>query len=259
MEEAQDPEPFVQEAAEILEKMDSDMPDGMAWLASMKNTVSERMHVVGESGRVRRLFRVMTGINKSIGEAGRRAKNSPIQGVASEVGVVAGYLAYKNCYEYSRRKEVRQHLRKKQKISKITRLVHDATYMLSPYALLLPQIHIGLWSATVGVTDYYEKYLNFKMDVAPEVELELCAREDKTYKWNWEIPELGKIIRKSLEDQKELGNLSMPVQDVMEEVFWPYVNVKERECLYDHWAFLSVPYDKVKNQIEMLLEQQELL
>ena len=265
LEEAQDPEPFIKEAEEVLLKMESDMPAGMQCLTQMNGTVASKMHVVSEIGRVRRLFRVMTGIRKSLGEAGRRAKNSPIQGISSEAGVVAGYLAYSECWRYSRRDTVKGELAKwlkkfsdKKPLSKISRLVHDASYFNTPYPLLLPQIHIGLWNATTGVARYYEEHFDFKMDAPPEVELELCAREDKTYKWDWELPNLGIIIRKSLEDQKELGYLDYSVDRAMKEIFWCYTDVEEREYLYEHWPFLDVPYTKVKAQVELLLEQQGL-
>lgn len=264
LDEVQDIEPFVKEAEEILQRMSVDMPAGMQWLEDMKKTVASKMHVINEIGRVRRLFRLLTGIRKTVGEAGRRAKNSPIQGLSSEVGVVAGYLAYSTCYRYSQRKrlkEVMKSWRRKYKvrfISKLSRLVHDATYMNTPYPLLIPQIHIGLWQATTGVARYYEEHFDFKMLAAPEAELELCAREDKTYKWNWEIPELAAIIRKSLEDQKDLGYLDDDVDDVMKEIFWCYIDETEREYLFEHWPFLDVPYEKVKEQVEIMLERQKL-
>lgn len=250
LEEAQDPDPFVTQAEEILAKMEVDMANGMSWLAAVKNEVVKNRHVVSPIGRVRSLYRVVTGLNKSRAEAGRRAKNSPIQGISSEIGVVSGYLAYKNCYEYTKRESVASQLAlfKEQFpgttypwISRISRLVHDATYMSTPYPLVIPQIQIGLWSATQGAATYYEDVFEFKMLAPPEVELELCAREDKAYKWDWLIGSLFKIVQSSLEDQKTLGYLDYSVAAAMKDIFWCWKNQDEREYLFENYPFLGVP------------------
>lgn len=256
---ALDLEPFIEQAAEILAKMDVDMPNGMGWLKTMRDTVTRKAVVVSALGRPRRLFRVLTGINKSISDAGRRAKNAPIQGISSEVGVVAGYNAYISCVEYSRRAAAKAVEHETNKVSKLTRLVHDATYLCTPYHLVLPQIQIGLWEATTGVAQYYEKHFEFKMLAPPEVELELCSREDKTYKWDWEIPNLGIIMRKSLQDQKDLGRLKGSVQSAMEQIFWCWVDKAEREYLFEKYPLLDVPYDDVKQQVHILLKQEHLI
>ena len=41
--------------------------------------------------------------------------------------------------------------------------------------------------------------------IEPEIALEVCASEDKSYKWSWEIPELLTQIYKALQDQVKLG------------------------------------------------------
>jgi hypothetical protein len=251
LEDAQDSESFVKQAETVLDKMRKDMPKGMGWLDRMKEEISERLYVMSEIGRPRRLFRVMTGVSKSTGEAGRRAKNSPIQGISSEIGVVSCHLSYENCAHYSKR--IRTKL-----ISKASRVVHDATYFCTPYKLVLPQIQIGLWSSTFGVSEFYKKHFDFTMLSNPEVELEMCSREDKSYKWDWSIPELAKIIRKSLEDQKGLGLLD-DVQEAMEEIFWCWTDKTEREYLFNSYPFLGVPYEGVKNQVRLALKEQNLL
>jgi hypothetical protein len=142
--------------------------------------------------------------------------------------------------------------------SRISRLVHDASYYNTPYELVLPQIQIGLWSSTTGSAKYYDEHFGFKMLAPPEVELELCAREDKVYKWNYELPELGKIMRLTLEDQKEIG-LCDDADDAMARIFWCWTNREEREYLFENYPILNVPYVDVKAQILLMLRQQNLL
>ena len=255
---ALDLDPFIETATEILAKMEVDMPNGMSWLTTMKNVVTRTALVVSGIGRPRRLFRVMTGINKSISDAGRRAKNAPVQGISSEVGVVAGYLSFEACVNYARRPSVKAVAHKEHFVSKLTRLVHDAQYYCTPYHLVVPQLQMGLWCSTTGVAQYYEKHFDFKMIAAPEVELEMCAREDKAYKWNFEIPALGAIIRKSLEDQKEIGRLKGSVQDAMNEIFWCWKDRAEREYLFNTYPFLDVPYESVKEQVRLMLKQENI-
>ena len=258
-----DIDPFVEQAETILAKMEKDMPKGMQWLARMKAQIEKDFCVMSPIGRPRRLWRAVTKLGKSIGDAGRRAKNSPVQGIASEVGVVSGYLSYTNTYLYSKRPRVQEILEEcpiggNKAFSRISRLVHDASYYSTPYELVLPQIQIGLWSSTLGTAAYYEKHFGFKMLAAPEVELELCAREDTVYKWNYEIPELGKIMRKSLEDQKAMG-LCDDVDEAMRQIFWCWLDKEEREYLFENYPILGVPYAKVKGQILLMLREQKLI
>ena len=262
LEAAQDIDPFVEQATTVLAKMEKDMPKGMKWLARMKAQVEKGFEVMSAIGRPRKLWRAATKLNKSIGDAGRRAKNSPVQGISSEIGVVSGYLSYTNTYMYSRRPNVQEAMESgefgKRALSRITRLVHDATYLNTPYALVLPQIQIGLWSATTGTAEYYDKHFGFKMLAPPEVELELCAREDIVYKWDYTIPELGRIMRKSLEDQKALG-LCDDVDAAMKEIFWCWTNKEERLYLFENYPILNVPYENIKQQLVLMLREQKLI
>lgn len=258
LEVALDLDPFIEIATDILAKMEVDMSGGMGWLARMKDIVTRTGQVVSGIGRPRRLFRVLTGINKNIADAGRRAKNAPVQGISSEIGVVAGYLSFEACVNYSRRAAVKAVAPPERLVSKLTRLVHDAQYYCTPYHLVIPQLQMGLWCSTTGVARYYEKHFDFKMMAAPEVELEICAREDKAYKWDFVLPSLGTIIRKSLEDQKEIGRLKGAVQDAMNEIFWCWKDRDEREYLFNTYPFLDVPYADVKEQVRLLLKQEKI-
>lgn len=256
---AMDLDPFVTEAAEILAKMEVDMSAGMGWLTTMKNIVTKTGQVISGIGRPRRLFRVLTGINKSLGDAGRRAKNAPVQGISSEVGVLAGYLSFEACVNYSRRPSVKAVAPKTNLVSKLTRLVHDAQYYCTPYHLVVPQLQMGLWCSTTGAAEYYEEHFDFKMLAAPEVELEICAREDKAYKWDFVIDNLFDIILKSLVDQKELGRLNGEVQDAMNQIFWCWRDKGEREYLFEHYPFLDVPLEGgVENQIIAALKKYKI-
>ena len=255
-------EPFIEQATTVLAKMEKDMPKGMQWLAKVKSQVEANFEVMSPIGRPRKLWRIVTGLSRSIGDAGRRAKNSPVQGLSSEVGVVTGYLSYTNTYEYSRRSSVQIVLAAsefgKTSLSRITRLVHDATYVNSPYELVLPQIQIGLWSATTGAAEYYDEHFGFKMLAPPEVELELCSREDIVYKWDYTIPALGRIMRSALEDQKALGNCD-DVQEAMAKIFWCWLDKAERLYLFDNYPILNVPYDGIKAQLLLMLREQNLI
>ena len=251
-EEAQDLEPFVERAAEILDKMQSDMPEGMGWLERMKDEANTRHLVMSPIGRIRHLFRTFLGTRRIEGDAGRKAKNSPIQGMSSEVGVVAGYLAYEACENYRReRTEVTL-------ISKLCRLVHDATYMCTPYRLVLPQIQIGQYMATAGVANYYQKHFNFKMLSPPEIEVELCAREDQAYKWDWTIDNLFEIVHKSLVDHKDLGMLK-DVDKAMKAIFQPWIDLEERNWLFDNYPLFGHNAKALGKQIDDALKKYNLI
>lgn len=253
---------YTAEAQKVFDKMDKFWPNGMKWLEKVKNQVASVGQVISPSGRPRYLWRVFTGQKKVIADAGRRAKNSPVQGTASEIVVISSYLGNEHNLKYSARRKIAKRLKRYAKgfnYARLSRMVHDATYLTSPLPLIIPGMLISSWAATTGVGDYYAKHLHFQMLSYPEIEMEICAREDKSYKWDWTIPELFKIIRLALTDYAELYSLGGKDADgwakwvakAMREVFWCFHDKEELEYLWTKYPLLDVPMCKeIMTQID---------
>lgn len=243
---AQDPEPFVERAKLVLTRMAKDWPKGMAWLDRMKNEVGENFVVMSPIGRQRHLYRAALGSRKLVGDAGRRAKNSPIQGISSELGCISAYESYVSATEFLDKHDLGD--------TKSASVVHDAQYNDASYEAGLALSQIGVYQSTTGVSKYCEEHLNFKMVSNPEVELELGVRNDKTYKWDWTIPAMFDIAKKSFQDHKDLG-LCDNVDDAMTQFFYPWKNKVLREELFEIAPLLDLGLtNSINSQIKSSLK-----
>jgi hypothetical protein len=192
--------------------------------------------VMSPIGRRRNLYRVFAGKRSLIAAAGRRAKNSPIQGMASELGGLAAYLILRECYKY-----IQEHELPDDYMPKLARIVHDAVYVECRYEFALPFMHIMQYMSTYGVAKYVKEHLGFEMLVEPEIEMELSASEDKGYKWGWDLPGLVKAVTSSLEDQEKLGNLPKgKVAEARGLVFAPWKSKSQRKELQSKYPILGV-------------------
>lgn len=222
---------------EIIQKLFEGFPEGSRWLEEAAEQVSRYAHVVSPIGRVRRLWRVYTGARGVIAAAQRRAQNAPIQGFASEIGATSGFLILLACYEFIRERG----LDMETNMPKLCRMVHDSSFSIVPFQFVLPFIHICQYTATVGVKNWYLETFDVELTIEPEIELELCASEDKSYKWNWELPSLVRDVYQTIKDLVPLGRLPEDQIDaVYETVMAPWKDAEYRGVLQDRFPLLNV-------------------
>lgn len=226
-----------EKAQEIMDKMFSEFTVGSEWLDSVAEQATNNGTLMSPIGRRRNLYRVFTGIKSFVASASRRAKNSPIQGMASEIGMQAAYLILKECDQYFKDNDVPE-----DQWPIYSRSVHDANYYEIPYAFVLPFIHIMQYTATYGVTRMMEETYNWKFTVEPEIEVELSAREDISFKWDWSIPQLRQHIESCVKDQIQMGILKKEeFNDVMQQIMEPWQNKETRAALQAKYPLLGVP------------------
>lgn len=222
-------------AADILEKMFADFAPLGQYLERVGKQVVDRGFVMSPCGRRRVMYRVFTGKRKFQADAGRRAKNAPIQGVASEVGVTSGVLVMRAMHRYFRAFDVQE------KFPQYHRAVHDANYYSHPYATVIPAIHIKQYVATYGVTRWYERVFGFKFTIEPEISLSLGASDDASVEWDWDIAKLPGLIRSSLEAQVKINRLDADkLDDAFAACMEPWINREKREWLQKHYPLLGV-------------------
>lgn len=228
---------WVEFAQDVLDKMFSDFTSLAQYLDRVQEQAAKRGWVISPIGRRRVLFRVFTGKPAAISAAGRRAKNAPIQGIASEVGITAGILVVRNEDRYI----CEFGLRNKVDFPQYQRAVHDANYYLEDHTMVIPSVHIKQHVATTGVTEWYKNVFGFTMVIEPEIALELSASDDESYEWDWNVATLPGIIKQALEDKVKLG--IMPASD-LDQAFAacmePWVNAEKRAWLQENYPLLGV-------------------
>lgn len=229
-------------AQDVMDKLFDAFPKGKEFLDNSVQLAVKYGQLMSPIGRVRRLWRVFTGRKGVIAAASRRAQNSPIQGLASEVGCSAAYLIMMHAYDW-----LVDHLMDMELMPKYNRAVHDCNVFQVPYELVIPMIHIKSFMATTGVAEWFTKTYGMEWTVIPEIEMEFFATEDKSYKWNWEISSLLTHLRKVLTDQRELGDFESDaeMEEAWQTVLAPWKDAKMRKELCKHYPVLDVNIEPV--------------
>ena len=227
-------------AQDIMAKMFAEFPKGAAWLTWSKVFAKDNYYTYSPIGMRRNLFGIMTGINGIVAAMQRRAANSPIQGLASQIGVTASRLVTLEMWDVLMKFGYMDEDTEVMPVE-ILKQVHDAQYAEVPYDILLIFVHVMQWVATYGVTAHFKDVYDFEFTIEPEIELEIGVTEDAHYVWNWTDSSLREIIGKSLDDQMKLGDLDAEERKAAEKTIWSvYENKKLKKYLNTKYPILGV-------------------
>lgn len=226
----------------LVDKVFQEFKGGARWTNKMKQLVIDKYYVYSPIGRMRRLYAAMTGDRSIINKQVRRGSNAPIQGFASEIGIKAGRLImelyYKELPKFCEMLDIEYdpwELR-----VPYSRVVHDANYFMVGYSMILPFIHIMQYAATYGVTKVYSEEFNVEFPVEPEIEIEVGARDDNTYKLDWSLPQMVASLVSSVDEAEKYGFLDGTKQEVLAKIFEPWRNRKMRTYLQKKYPLLNV-------------------
>lgn len=232
-------EDWTDKAQEVIDKVFTEFKGGHKWIQRMQQLATEKFYVFSPIGRIRHLFAAITGDKRIVSKQVRRGMNAPIQGFASEQGVKASRLIMRSYYGLRPRLMKILGIIKAPKIT-FNRIVHDALYLTIPYSMVIPFIHIMQWEATYGIAQAYEREFGLKFTVEPEIELEVGYKDTASLKWDFELPNLVKIIAASVEGGIKEGFLTGKKEAIMEEILAPWVNSKSRALLNSKFPLLGV-------------------
>lgn len=179
----------IDETIELLERFDSKFPQFSERLNSWPDEAEELGYVESPIGRRRRFHRKIWEAAGSkqwdwlVARARRQAKNSPIQGVASDSCLIAISI-------------IHQYIREHKKNWLILNIVHDAIYVEVPFDQIAEAIEIFEWAITVATMDYMHEY--FQVDfVAPlECDFRVGFAWGSLIGWDFSKPHLELIISK---------------------------------------------------------------
>lgn len=222
---------------EIVDKLFSSYHKGKDWLDRVKEQAATRGWVISPIGRRRNLYRVFTGSRKFIADAGRRAQNSPIQGVASEVGATAGLLILRAADEYRRHMDWPVD----EDFIDFCRVVHDACYFGVPFRYVIPMMHIIAHEATYGVTKYYEEVFGWKFNIEPEIEIDVGVTGDTSESWDWSFPHFFHVLTTAFTQGLRTGHFAdmQEVEDAYAIIIEPWKDKASRQYLLERWPLLN--------------------
>lgn len=236
-------------AKDIMTKMFAEFKKGAAWLEWSKAHAEKNYYTYSPIGVRRNLFGVMTGINGIVAGLLRRAANSPVQGLASMIGVTGSRLVVVEMWDVLTKFGFMDENTEVMPVD-ILKQVHDAQYSEVPYEIMLIFIHVMQWTVTYGVTKHYKDVYNFEFTVEPEIEVEIGATEDKHYKWSFTNSNLNEIILKTLDDQVALKDLDAESRKEAETKIWAiYEDPKYKKLkryLHTNYPILGVVPEEYK-------------
>jgi hypothetical protein len=226
----------------IVDKMFTEFKAGARWTEKMQSMAENEYYVYSPIGRVRHLYAAMTQDRKIVSRQVRRGSNAPVQGFASEIGVKASRITLEAYYKHLRFFKQKLGVEKSDWDLRafFSRMVHDANYLMVPYEMVVPMIHIMQYQATYGITKAYKDEFNVTFTVEPEIELEFAARDDQSYKWDWSMPNCIQAIKQAVADADELGVLEGTQEDVLQTIFKPWRSKSMRTWLQDQYPLLGV-------------------
>jgi hypothetical protein len=229
-------------AQNIIDKMFNEFRAGAKWTERMSESAENEYQVYSPIGRRKYLPAALTKDRMIVAKQVRRGSNAPVQGMASEVGMKAGRLIFTEYYKNLKIFKEKLGITKKEWELRVpfNRSVHDANYYAVPYSMVIPFIHVLQYQATYGVTKAYKDEFNVDFTVEPEIELEVSARDDLSYKWDWALPNLVANLKKAVHDANELGVLVGTEDEVMDEILKPWRDKDMRNFLQKKFPLLNV-------------------
>lgn len=232
-------------AADLIMRLFKDFAKGAKWIDWTKSHAREHFYTYAPNGMRRNLFSMLTGINSVMAAMERRAANSPIQGLASQIGITAARLVVLELYKVLKKFE---YIDKKTREmpAEILKAVHDALYSEVPYEIILIYVHVLQWVATYGVSAYYKEEFGIEFPVEPEIEIEFGATEDACYKWDWSDGNLKECLLNALKDQEKIGVLKDKPEKVLKQIFEVYDNSELKEYLEENYPILGVTPKEIK-------------
>lgn len=192
-------------------------PNGMKWIEDCKKFAQEHLYFENPLGFRRRLWGYMMPqsareASRIHGEMDRRAVNSPIQGMCSQFMAIGSRQLDKMVWEL------------RQKTGRIMRLfinnsVHDSLENEVAYEDFLLGLEYVEKALTQKVREVVQKRHGFNFVVDLEIDFELGASLSQVQAWDFSMPELERIVKESLQFQKDELKHKINVDKTMETIF----------------------------------------
>lgn len=196
------------------------------WLDKAVSFSHKKHYMYSPTGRRRNLPGYIIPNDMLQAALERRAKNSPIQGFASELGFIAARVFTEAVYDYMRKFEFLDETKSIQDIGSDV-MVHDSNEVTAIYDGFLGAIHIMEWAMIDGVREYVKRNLGFDFNVDLAVEFEIGASNDNMYEWkHFDINTLREIVHKSLVDQRDIIGYDIDPDKICSRIFKQYAKQK---------------------------------
>ena len=175
------------------------------------------LYSFGPQGRKRRLFGHLAEIGNLSTALDRRAKNAPIQGVASDIG---HECAYRSKIEISKVliDVLKRYKPEDGEVFNSNMLVHDSIRMEIRYEDYLIALQIYQWYALTGVRKFYKEKFGFNMPIPLEIEFKIGPSGGQMFKWSWHEAHLEECVDNALKAQLEVYP-NLDIKDAKKKIY----------------------------------------
>lgn len=237
---------------DLVKNFNKRFPSGMKWIEHAKAVARKTYFFENPFGMRRHLWGYLlpkdaSNANKVAADCDRRAVNSPIQGMCSQMSAIGVRMLDK--FVHKVRIEENRELG-----LDICNAVHDSLETLSQYETLLENIDHIERSLTVAVREEVYRRHGFKFVVDPEIDMEIGSSLSNCKAWDNSIAELERLVFSGLMFQKHELNHKVDVKAVMHDIFvrqfkaktcpkWLKIQAKNLNWSYS-WDRFKEKYEK---------------
>jgi DNA polymerase I-like protein with 3'-5' exonuclease and polymerase domains len=225
----------LQETQEIRDKFFARFPNASKWLDKTVYDAKTTLRTTSMLGRHRNLFGYLTNNRPALGAMDRRAQNSPIQGLASDIGIIAADIyidSLLDCYKklgYEPDLPVAPNA-----------MVHDSIKGEAPIKYYLLSLHLLEYSMTTGAKKYLESKGLF-VNVGFDIEIELGASWGLKNKWDFSSKNLEECVLKALEYHNEIHGTKYGIKTA-NQMFRQYKEQCKQLNLHKRFPLNDKPY-----------------
>lgn len=229
-----------EQAQKLMDNFFSKFKKAGKWLRGIAEFAQKHGYAYAPTGRRRNLSGYRLDSRKLSGDLDRRASNSPIQGMASDIAFNASRLL-----EYHL---LKMWLHLKRPVDRpmldcgVMQMVHDSTKAECRYSDVLLVVWIMEWCATIGVQEQIERYLGLKFNTDLAIEFEVGTVGDSFRKWDWTYSGMIQIVRSSLEDARSILGQSMDTEYELREIY--KYGRSHYDWLMKHYPLKHTPFSK---------------
>ena len=205
-------------AAAVQRKFFDTYKDAEKWLLAMEKSAAKNLYIATPLGRRRNMPGYMVPDGRARKALDRRARNSPIQGIASDFTVMAADLYHRKLNECME-KLVKAGLAPKPEDNPkpknhkcdlkylpygLNSTVHDSLKGESHFDFFFLSLDLIEWAMTDGLKEFVEKTYPMKIPTPFLIEMEIGSDWARKEKWDWRDKTLDAIVLKSLANHKEI-------------------------------------------------------
>ncbi|QJT70874.1 hypothetical protein GR7B_00076 [Vibrio phage vB_VcorM_GR7B] len=190
------------------------------WLDWTKSFSKEHLYTFSPLGRKRNLFGYMAEVGAMVAAMERRAQNSPIQGMASDISFDAADIFARIMYECL------DELGDWDTLSEMPTgpnvMVHDSIKTEAKFKYLFLTMHLMEWAMTTGVEEYLGEVFGMKLGCPLNVDYDIGAGWHNIEGWDFNPRELRGIVRGALEEHMRIHNKDENIEQILDDMYDSY-------------------------------------